>query len=133
MAKRKFGGSFAPPMTRDDLTRYKSLANSCDDRECKEKMLELIQMMEVFWETGESQEEPTGRHPAGPAVIVPLAKDEIDRIWDYVPWPNDLPTYQQAFRKLPDGDRRNAAHHLLWYATELAFDREPLTNDKLVQ
>lgn len=122
------GGSFAPPLTADKLDDYAALAETAD-RRVKEYMLELVNMLRVFWQTGESTAEsettPLG-HP-----ITPLEEAEIERIWDVVPWPEECDVMGQIFDALPNGELRNAAYHLLWYARELAADREPTTSDKV--
>jgi len=123
------GGSFAPPLPANKLATYKTLAGSCPDRQCKEKMLELIGMMELFQKTPASTL-PGTPHPVGVGIKVPLEKEEIARIWDVVPWANECDGIGRLFDQL-EGDVRNAAFHLLWFARELAADREPLTNDKL--
>jgi hypothetical protein len=65
--------------------------------------------------------------------IVPLHPAEVERIWDHVPWDHELDGIQRLFDAIPASqkDLRNAAFHLLWYAKELAHDREPITQDKL--
>ncbi len=129
MTRPQIGGSFAPPLTPEKLGDYKTLAESCPNRQCKEKMVELIKMMEVFDETPASIEAGSP-HPVGIGVIVPLEGKEVERIWDVVPFASECDGIGQLFDQL-EGDVRNAAYHLLWFARELAADREPLTNDKL--
>lgn len=129
MTTRKLiGGSFAPPLDESKLAAYEALAATAD-RRVKEQMSQLIAMLRVFWETGESKAEPQ-RSPIG-VLVTPLEDDEIDRIWDHVPYPDECDGIGRVFDTLPDGAIRNAAFHLLWYARELAADREPVTNDKL--
>ena len=125
---RLYGGSFAPPINDSELDRYEELADGAES-EVKGYMLEFIKMLRVFRETPESQE-ASQRSKVG-ALVTPLEPQEIDRIFDYVPWPSQIPGYAKVFEGLPSGELRNAAFHLLWFATELANDREPLTNDKL--
>ena len=129
MAKKTLvGGSFAPPLDDAKLAGYEALAESAD-RRVKEHMLDLAKMLRAFWETGESSEQPV-RNQIG-VLITPLEDQEIERIWDHVPWPEECDTIGKVFGQLPNGELRNAAFHLLWYARELAADREPVTNDKL--
>lgn len=129
MTRPNIGGSFAPPLPPEKLQGYVTLAESCPDRQCKEKMLELIKMKEEFDKTPSSVL-PGTPHPVGVGVIVPLETEEVERIWDVVPYANECDGIGQLFDQLK-GDVRNAAYHLLWFARELAADREPLTNDKL--
>jgi hypothetical protein len=86
-------------------------------------------MVRVFNETPSSKLEGD-THQSGVGKIIPLEKEEIERIWDVVPWPKECDVIGECFDKLT-GELRNAAFHLLWYARELAIDREPITNDKL--
>ena len=50
---------------------------------------------------------------------------------------SDLPSTEQLrecgerFDRLPRGELRDAAFHLLWFATELSLGREPITNDTI--
>lgn len=130
MTKKQYiGGSFAPPLATEQLEQYKSLATTAD-AQTAEYMGVLVRMLEKFRETPDSQLSGTP-HPAGRGVIVPLEDAEIQRIWDYVPWESELELYSQCFDKLPPGDLRNAAFHLLWFGRELCQDREPITNDKI--
>jgi hypothetical protein len=104
-------------------------------------MEDLCQMVEVFQETPTSDESPEP-HRSGFASVIPLKEEEIQRIWDYVPWndsvPGDHVNECAQLAELFDGidpvqkkDLRDAAFHLLWYAQELALDREPITTDSL--
>ena len=149
MAKYRIGGSFAPPITAEKLSEYRALAKGADAR-IQDAMLPLCEMVEVFQQTPDSSE-PGHPHPVGRGVIVPLEEQEIKRIWDHVPWPDECELLGRLFETLPDGyeertidgarqvvlvdpgarDLRNAAFHLLWYARELTQDREPITNDKI--
>ena len=129
MARQQIGGSFAPPITGEQLDQYEVLAKACEDRKCSGFMLDLAKMVRAFRETGDSQQ-PGKPHPAGRGVIVPLEDAEIERIWDLVPWPEECDLMGQAFDTLT-GETRNAAYYLLWFARELTLDREPITSDKI--
>lgn len=129
MAKTRIGGSFAPPITDELLAEYCSLCEQCKDRKAQGYMRQLVVMLNKFNETPRSTIEGTP-HPVGVGVIVPLEPDEIERIWDEVPWPEECDLMGKAFDVLK-GDVRKAAYHLLWYARELTADREPITNDLL--
>lgn len=122
------GGNFAPPLDDAKLDIYEQLANGAS-RRVKEHMIELIKMLRKFRETGESQA-VAQPGPLG-LPITPLEEAEVERIWDVVPWPEECDVIGGVFESLPVGDLRNAAFHLLWFARELAADREPMTNDKL--
>lgn len=218
-AVKRIGGTFAPPLDRARLERYRQLAESANGQ-VRETMLKLCDMLDLFWQTPASTE-PSTPHPVGMGVIIPLTKDEIDRIWDAVPWADEIKMYAALFepiqadvvarnsRRIEDwqgrmrehvvskhfdsadehaalikvletfdtwerflteenkqaiaektakvlavhdevtkaihekshpevpypsleaASLRDAAFHLLWFATELEKDREPITNDKL--
>lgn len=128
----RVGGSFAPPITADKLASYKTLAASADTR-TQDYMNQLITMLEKFNETPKSTLAASA-HPSGRGQIIPLADEEIQRIWNEVPWKEELDVMGNWFDKLDASsqkDLRNAAFHLLWYGRELCLDREPITNDTL--
>jgi hypothetical protein len=130
--KQRYGGSFAPPLPDDKLSAYETLAVTADEQ-TREAMLKLATMVRKFRETPDSVQ-PGTPHPSGRGVIVPLEDAEIQRIWDVVPWMEELKMYGQLFEKISateQRDLRNAAFHLLWFGKELCSDREPITNDKL--
>ena len=136
---RHIRGTFAPPLTNEKLQEYSELADNAPGS-IKEKMKNLIEMVLVFRETPDSKNE--GRpHPSGRGFIIPLEQKEIERIWDYVPWNDDGEDHinecnmiGELFEKIDratNRELRNAAFHLLWFARELAMDREPITSDKI--
>lgn len=141
MANRpvRVGGSFAPPLPDAKLTEYEALANNAPGQ-IKDEMLKLVKMLRVFRETPDSKK-PGKPHATGIAMVVPLEEEEVKRIWDYVPWGdesddhiNECDQIGKLFDKIDpvaNKDLRNAAFHLLWFARELAQDREPITNDRL--
>jgi hypothetical protein len=63
----------------------------------------------------------------------PLEDEAAAVLWDAVPWPRELKAMGEVFAEIPADRRelRDAAHHLLWHAVELAMDREPLTSDRV--
>lgn len=130
--KQRFGGSFAPPITAENLDAYRLLADK-EGGEVGSEMVKLCEMVEVFYQTPESKLAGT-THDSGRGTAVPLEDAEIKRIWDYVPWPRECDSLGVLFETIPADskrDLRNAAFHLLWYARELTLDREPITTDKL--
>lgn len=133
MAKSRIGGSFAPPLTAQNLKTYRELANTAPDPRVRDAMLPLCEMVEAFQKTPESRR--SGHpHPSGAGTIIPLEDAEIKRIWDLVPWDYECNALGELFETIPANTEkplRNAAFHLLWYARELTLDREPLTTDKL--
>lgn len=132
-SKKYFGGSFAPPITAEKLASYEALASRCEDRQVKDYVGQLLHMYSVFSQTGQSTE-PKTSHPSGVGYKQPLTQQEIDRIWDVVPWKEDLDSIAKVFDRIDAGKNkplRDAAFHLLWFAYELTADREPLTADRL--
>lgn len=131
----RLGGSFAPPLSSEQLAGYRELAKTAPDLRVRDAMLPLCDMLEKFWETPASplagSPNPLGnRYPA----LVPLEQKEVDRIWDLVPWDYECDAIGLLFDSIPNETQkplRDAAHHLLWFARELTKDREPLTNDKI--
>lgn len=157
----RLGGSFAPPLDKDKIARYRQLAKSADDLRVRDAMLPLCEMCSVFFQTPRSKR-AAHTHPVGEFIdmegnkrtapaIVPLEEKEIERIWNHVPWDYECDALGTLFETLWTGmeermvngilqmvlvdpharDLRNAAFHLLWFARELTRDREPLTNDML--
>lgn len=129
----RFGGSFAPPIDAQKLAHYRDLSMQVNDPPTMESMVELCDMVELFQQTPPSTR-PGKPHPSGRGVITPLGEGEVDRIWDAVPWPDELDLMSARFEKLDpvsQRDIRNAAFHLLWYGRELCLDREPITTDRL--
>ena len=157
IVQKHYGGSFAKPITDQDLVTYKQLADSCTDPQSAGYMRDLIKMMEEFRKTPKSTQ-PGTPHLSGRGTIIPLEPAEIKRIDPVVPWASECDLMGKCFAKLPVGDEnlppgeytaaqleahantlndydsgrvRNAAYHLLWYARELTNDREPITTDTL--
>jgi hypothetical protein len=67
---------------------------------------------------------------------VPLEQKYVEALDSVTPWMRELNTLSTVngdgpLDKLPNGELRDAAFHLLWHAKELTLDREPLTQDCL--
>lgn len=145
MARKIYiGGSFAPPLSDEALDRIESeIIPTITHPGVKDGMERLAKMLRTFRETPDSA--AAGRpHPSGVGTIIHLEDEEVKRIWDHVPWLNqdqrfrhgkvgddDCDQYGALFDTLPTGPARDAAFHLLWYARELANDREPITTSRL--
>lgn len=171
MKQFRVGGSMAPNIDEAKLKAYEASVNDAKtslapylseigDSDFVGKIQwtagELLKMVRKFQETGQSKE-PAKEHlalkgkvrkdgtPVNAAVLIPLEKEEIKRIWDFVPWDYEIDSYAQLFEKLPTGsveegqksrvldpkakELRTACFHLLWYARELYLDREPVTRE----
>lgn len=134
------GGSFAPPISAETLAAYRAtiLADAPDD--LRDSLVDLCDLVALFQASGESGQ-PKTPHPAGFGHVQKLDDAEIARLWDACPWPweaealgkraDQLPTMVNAEGKTADTPVRKAAFHLVWFAKELAADREPCTADKL--
>jgi len=129
---------FAPPLTAEKLVEFRELKKQAD-APVADAMEELIVMVETFLKTGKSKRDPEvvpmlarkDGKTITKAECVPLEDKEVERIWDVVPWEHEINAMADLFESLPNGDLRNAAFHLIWYARELVRDREPMTNDTL--
>jgi hypothetical protein len=123
------GGSFAPPLTAEKLVRFRELAQQAGPQPA-EAMEKLCQMVEAHQRLAPATE--GGKpHSSGMGVIIPLKEETVAALDQHVPWREELQMYANWFEQIPVGELRDAAHHLLWYAWELYFDREPMTTDKL--
>jgi hypothetical protein len=128
--QKQIGGSFAPPVDDQKLSHYEALMAAVEDRQVREYGESLVKMLRTF-QAAPSSKAKSKPHPSGRGTITPLEQAEIERIWDCVPWPEECDAIDVVFDRLPSGDVRNAAYHLLWFARELSIDREPCTTDKL--
>lgn len=131
----------APPLTPEKIAAYRALVPSASEI-VADALLRLCGLAEHFQKTPASSLPGSGKSVG---LIVPLTETERRRIWDKVPWQNDaerlkygkigddsIDDYRKVFRALDAGTLlSNAAWHLLWYALELALDREPITTDRL--
>lgn len=132
MLGQRAGGSFAPPITEEQLAAYQALADSAE-AEVREAMLTLHNCVAQWWELPESTVEGQP-HASGRGVIVPLTNDLKAQLFDAIPWSRELKSMGELFEQLDAAtqrDLRNAAFHLLWYVNELNLDREPISLDKL--
>jgi hypothetical protein len=130
----RIGGTFAPPLGPEDLSRYRALAEGAEPR-IRDAMLALCDMMERFHSAPEHARQAGGTpHPSGAGVIVPLPEEVVEHLWEHVPWDYEVDAMSPLFDTIDpvaSKDLRNAAFHLLWYARELTLDRHPLTSDKI--
>jgi hypothetical protein len=127
MPVRMIGGSFAPRLTPEKVAEYRDTAQAVADAQARGYMLDLCNMMDLWHQTPDFG---GGAPNALSMPVTPLPEEEVQRIWDVVPWKDECDLMGQCFDKL-EGDQRNAAFHLLWYAVELTNDRQPCTKDLL--
>lgn len=125
------GGSFAPPLPDTKLTRYEKLAETAPEK-VKEAMLTLIKCVKA-WKKEKPSAVKGSPHPSGRGTITPLTKEQVKKLWNDVPWMEEITLYETWFDTIPPTSKelRDAAFHLTWFAKELTMDREPVTNDLL--
>jgi hypothetical protein len=131
----------APPLADETLDRYEALLNETSS-EVRDALEQCLACVRAWWELPESSRRGerwlTSRvNAAGDGYddieieVAPLERARVEELWDVTPWPRELQAMKPLFETLPPGELRDAAHHLLWHAIEIALDREPLTMDKL--
>lgn len=137
------GGSFAPPLTDELLTKYKHLFYALPAGRVKDACDKLVACCEAWWALPESSLGGTP-HPSGRALAVPLEDDHKKKLYDLIPWsrrsngrgePDELEAIGDVLETISNETQkelRDAAHHLLWHVHELDLDREPITRDKLL-
>jgi len=125
------GGSFAPPITPKKLAEYRTIIADHGPDDLRDTLQDLCDLVALFGMTGESKQ-AKAPHPCGVGHVQLLDKGEIERIWDVCLWPWEVDALRGQCASIPaDSPLRTPAYHLLWYAKELAEDREPCTCDKL--
>jgi hypothetical protein len=126
------GGSFAPPLTDEQLGKYESLgrelAENSPERDAYEACLKCCK---EWWFLPES-DTPATPHPllGSDYPFNRLDQATSDALWDHIPWEHEIEAFKTLFANL-QGEVRDAAHHLLWHAAELCLNREPMTNDRV--
>jgi len=132
----RVGGTFAPPLDENRLAAYRELAEKAD-APVADAMNVLLKMVDAYHErpaTKKGKAAAAGTpHPSGMGLVVQLPPEEVERIWDAVPWDHELEMYGKLFDGIDPANKalRDAAFHLQWYGRELFLDREPLTADRL--
>ena len=115
-------GTFAPPLDADRLASYADMADGMTGPQS-------VAFATLFAAVSEflAKDVPPRKgslHPSGLGKVEKLTDGEK------VELPEDLDDIGRTFDSL-DGERRNAAYHLLWYARELRLGRRPITTDTL--
>jgi hypothetical protein len=133
------GGSFAPPIDAAKVESYRKLAESADPQ-VGDAMGKLLDMIELYLDAPAPKKAAKAKadagkpHPSGLGTIFAMPKEEVERLWDVVPWQDETNMYLAVFDRIdPVKDKalRDAAFHLGWFAVELGKDRVPITTDKL--
>lgn len=129
------GGTFAPPLSDEKLSEYKSLIDGLSNSSpVKYAMQQLHNCCAKWWDLPESSETETKNHSSGIGIIVPLETEIAKALWDHIPWAHEIEAIKILFEEISNDTHkplRDAAFHLLWHVIELNLDREPLTVDKL--
>lgn len=130
----------APALTDDTLSRYAALIAGLgpDQAELQDALAALLKCVATWWELPDSTESPVHWAWRGTQRVaqIPLSDALARALWDVTPWMRELDTLSTPrddgpFDRLPPGELRDMAFHLLWHAKELTLDREPMTRDKL--
>ena len=127
----KAAACFAPPVDCGRLAVYTDLAESISDDEIATSFWFCLRCVQRWWEIPASQATSTSTHPCGLGKIVPLDCECRDLLGSVIPSAEQLRECGERFDRLPRGELRDAAFHLLWFATELSLGREPITNDTI--
>jgi hypothetical protein len=133
---------FAPTLTDEKLARYEELIAAEPAGETKGVLSDLLACVKTWWNLPVSQgtSKRTWRTLyKGKDTLydeVPLEQKYVEALDSVTPWMRELNTLSTVngdgpLDKLPNGELRDAAFHLLWHAKELTLDREPLTQDCL--
>lgn len=128
MSRTYYGGSFAPELTEEKLQRYADLVRSTEPSEViGDYLRQLLKVVTAWWALPESTGPVGEKHASGRGVLQPLDEPIKNELWELIPWAGEINAIQTELDKLPSGELRDAAFHLLWYVKELDLDREPLT------
>ncbi len=127
----KAAACFAPPLTSGMLKRYWDLAETIGDDEISTSYWFVLRCVDRWDQIPESKSTQTSTHECGLGKIVPLDGECRELLGSVIPSCEQLAECAERFDRLPGGELRDASFHLLWFATELALGREPITNDKL--
>jgi hypothetical protein len=136
---------FAPPLTDEKLSEYKSLILGLGNGPVKDAMSTCMEAVEVWWELPESTRtdasrfETVHRGKRATYTVTPLEVAHMDdetqsgALWQVVPYEWELKGIRELFDAIPTSDKavRDAAFHLWWYVMELCNSREPLTQEAL--
>lgn len=129
----------APALSDELLSRFKSLIQSQEERSKLRDYLDtLLKCVEAWWNIRESTlETVTAVAQTGPTTGHKVQLQELDNgviqsLWNTTPWMEEILLMEEEFSSLTDGDVRNMAFHLSWFAKEITLDREPLTVERIV-
>lgn len=96
--QRRFGGSFAPPLTDALLAKYKAIIEGMDAKSpIRDAMQKLYDCVTKWWEEPVSTKGAKRAHQSGTGSILDLDKEIRDRLWDCIPWDTELDAMQELF------------------------------------
>ena len=120
------GGCFCPPITKEQLSEYMELARVADP-DIRDAMYACARAVYTYLDKQPEKVEGLAKAHAVLGTEHKLTEDQVNDIWDDVPYLDECKLYDKRFERL-DGKSKlaYAAQHLLWYAKELAKDRHPI-------
>jgi len=132
---------FAPALTDEKLASYEKTIATLPHSAAKSAMEACLVCVKAWWELPESKRSPSARwefvRPEGKKATcpeVPLEPDHVAALDAVTPWSYECDAMAKIFDEIPvDDTSRDVAFHLLWYAMEITRDREPMSQDKLIE
>lgn len=123
--------SCAPPLTDEMLETYTELAATASPAKVKLVLEKLLNLVTAWYYLPESGGDPC-EHGSGLCEYIPLDENIKTELSQYLPFKEELSMFAEVLEG-QTGNIRNAGFHLLWYATELFLDREPITMDRYIR
>lgn len=127
---------FGPPLSDEKLARYRELIATVESRELRDCLDMLLPPVERWWndldyskETGRTIVYNQGTPRELSVDLVPLPQAQVDVLDDVLPWMWQLDAMEPVLSRIPAGELRDCAYHLLWFCKELTLDQEPVTQD----
>ena len=129
----------APPLTDEKLVEYQSLVSSVEKgTELRDVLDILLNCVTRWWEARESTHKAVEVATGTDITVGPMVRFQkldsalVSEFWDSVPWLRELVAFGAVLDTITDKPLRDCGFHMLWYATELCNDREPLSSDRIV-
>lgn len=123
MATQHVGGSFAPPLTDELLTRYAELAAQAEPQ-VADAMHTLLKCCRAWWELPEST--GAGRpHLSGLGTIIDLDADIATSLWDLIPWDYEIETMRARIGKIQQAESEENTRRLSAWLSAVAEAIKP--------